>query len=350
MKQQNPFKKALREAAKARACQIYLQVGQPIRWRCRREFTCTDPTPLSIDGWKAILGAGHSSDRRFDATIVKLDKRRFKARITYGDGNCLPYAVLTPILEINNAPSITSLDDALMARTGLVFVSGPPMSGRTTLVMQMIRFIRQNRTGSIATGELMIEHLLAGDGIFRTSFDFPIDAIECLAADGHDIVYIESIPDAETFDAILAAAEDRLVIASWNSSSFARTLTGLVYDYAGQNSDTRRIRQRLAVVFRGFIGTELIPTSPDSRYGRRYGQILAREIVVANEAMIGNIRDGDFHLVDQTIIGGRNAGMLPFNDDLRQLLGLNTIDAATFAEFQHQHHVEIAPSRVITEL
>ncbi len=227
----------------------------------------------------------------------------------------IPYRIMT-FEELNLPPIVPEL--AAKPR-GLILVTGPTGSGKSTTLASIVDYININRREHIVTIEDPIEYLHPHKGCLVNQREVGADtkgfknALKYVLRQDPDVVLVGELRDLETIEAALTLAETgHLCLATLHTNSCAQTINRVV-DVFPPYQQTQ-IRAQLSFVLEGVMSQTLIP-----RMGIK-GRALALEIMVPNAAIRNLIREDKVHQIySQMQIGQEKFGMQTMNQSLYSL-------------------------------
>ncbi len=201
---------------------------------------------------------------------------------------------------------------------GLVLVTGPTGSGKSTTLAAMIDKINQERRGHIITIEDPIEFIHRHQGCIVNQREVGTDtksfanALKYALRQDPDIVLIGEMRDLETISAALTIAETgHLAFATLHTNSAAETINRIIDVFPSHQQS--QVRAQLAFVLEGVV-TQLLLQKTGGR-----GRVMACEIMVATPAIRALIRDDKVHQIYSAMQAGKKHGMQTLNDSLYQL-------------------------------
>jgi twitching motility protein PilT len=234
----------------------------------------------------------------------------------------------TPTLEELDLPNIIA--KLVEKPQGLILVTGPTGSGKSTTLASMIDYVNRTMSKHIITLEDPIEYLHRhGNSIIdqrEVGFDTQsyANGLKGALRQDPDVILVGEMRDLETIGIAITAAETgHLVLATLHTSSAPSTVNRIIDVFPpGQQS---QIRIQLASVLLGVISQRLFPTV--DKKGRR----AATEIMVNNPAIANLIRNEKIHQIQSTMQTSRAQGMHTLEMSIKDLLdrGLIQKDAAT---------------------
>jgi twitching motility protein PilT len=227
----------------------------------------------------------------------------------------IPYRVLT-FEELGLPPIVSEL--AAKSR-GLILVTGPTGSGKSTTLASIIDYININRREHIVTIEDPIEYLHPHKGCLINQREVGADtkgfknALKYVLRQDPDVVLVGELRDLETIEAALTLSETgHLCLATLHTNSCVQTINRVV-DVFPPYQQTQ-IRAQLSFVLEGVISQSLIP-----RMNSR-GRALSLEIMVPNAAIRNLIREDKVHQIySQMQVGQEKFGMQTMNQSLLSL-------------------------------
>jgi len=201
---------------------------------------------------------------------------------------------------------------------GLVLVTGPTGSGKSTTLAAMIDKINREWKGHIITVEDPIEFIHRHQGCIVNQREVGTDTKSFAAAlkyalrQDPDVVLIGEMRDLETIQAGLTIAETgHLAFATLHTNSCAETINRIIDVFPSHQQS--QVRAQLAFVLEGVITQTLLPKAK----GR--GRVMACEIMVCTPAIRALIRDDKVHQITSSMQAGKKYGMQTMNDSLYQL-------------------------------
>ena len=204
-------------------------------------------------------------------------------------------------------------------RGGLVLVTGPTGSGKTTTQAALIDFINQNFSKHVVTIEEPIEFVHNNKRSIITQREVPGDSISFPAGlkaalrEDTDIVLIGEMRDLETISLALTAAETGvLVIGTLHTNNARKTVDRMIDAFAAERQ--AQARAMLANSLRGVLAQLLLKRSD------RPGRIAVNEILIANAAVAAIIREGATQKLQDVIVSGKAQGMQFMDDAIWALL------------------------------
>ncbi len=202
---------------------------------------------------------------------------------------------------------------------GLVLVTGPTGSGKSTTQAAMIREINMTRRRHIVTIEDPIEFLHANERSIIIQREVGSDTRSFQAALRHvlrqdpDVILIGEMRDLETISAALTAAETgHLVIATLHTTSASQTVDRIVDVFPPHQQE--QVRVQLSTVLEGIVCQTLLP-SADGR-----SRVCAQEILVATSAVRNLVREGKSHQIPSVLQSGASEGMQTLDQALMALV------------------------------
>ena len=209
-------------------------------------------------------------------------------------------------------------------RGGLVLVTGPTGSGKTTTQAALIDFINQNFSKHVVTIEEPIEFVHNNRRSIITQREVPGDSISFPAGlkaalrEDTDIVLIGEMRDLETISLALTAAETGLLaIATLHTNNARKTVDRMIDAFPAEKQ--AQARAMLANSLRGVVAQLLLKRSD------RPGRIAVNEILVANAAVAAIIREGATQKLQDVMVSGRAQGMQFMDDAIWALLEKNIV-------------------------
>jgi len=201
---------------------------------------------------------------------------------------------------------------------GLVLVTGPTGSGKSTTLAAMIDKINREWKGHIITVEDPIEFIHKHQGCIVNQREVGTDtksfsnALKYALREDPDVVLIGEMRDLETIQAGLTIAETgHLAFATLHTNSAAETINRIIDVFPSHQQS--QVRAQLAFVLEGIITQTLLPRAK----GR--GRVMACEILVVTPAIRALIRDDKVHQITSSMQAGKKHGMQTLNDSLYQL-------------------------------
>jgi twitching motility protein PilT len=218
--------------------------------------------------------------------------------------------------ELGLPPIVEQLTDR---PKGLILVTGPTGSGKSTTLAAMVDKINSERSEHIVTIEDPIEFvhqhkkcLVNQREVFSDTQSFK-NALKYILRQDPDVVLVGEMRDLETIAAALTIAETgHLTLGTLHTNSCAQTMNRIIDVFPTSQQD--QVRAQLALVLEGVFCQQLIPTS-DGR-----GRAMAMEIMVITPAIRNLIREEKIHQIYSAMQAGQKFGMQTMNQSLLTLI------------------------------
>ncbi len=267
-----------------------------------------------------------SKDGTTDFGYAHEDKARFRVsafRQKHHFGlvmRLIPHKLLS--FEEIGLPS--GIQDLLTRPRGLVLVTGPTGSGKTTTLATMIDWINTNLDRHIVTIEDPIEYYHQHKKSMVTQREVGEDvptfaeAMRRVLRQDPDVILLGEMRDLETTGSAITAAETgHLVFGTLHTTGSARTVDRIIDQYPTNQQE--QIRSQLAVSVQAVISQVLLPRADGK------GRVAAFEIMLMNSAIENHIRKGETFKIPSVIQTNRRMGMMLLDEHLIQLVQENKI-------------------------
>jgi len=225
----------------------------------------------------------------------------------------IPY-LIQPLEKLGLPPIVGKLAEK---PNGLVLVTGPTGSGKSTTLAAMVDKINLELEGHILTVEDPIEFVhqhkkcIVNQREVHQDSDSFASALRVALRQDPDIVLVGEMRDLETISAALSIAETgHLTLATLHTNSAAKSVNRIIDVFPSEDKAT--IRAQLAMVLEGIVSQTLVP-----KIGG--GRVVASEVMIANSAVRSLIRDDKVHQLQGIIEIGQKYGMQTMNQDLARL-------------------------------
>lgn len=235
-------------------------------------------------------------------------------------------AIPSDILGIDDLGFPELLKDLAMLPKGLVLVTGPTGSGKSTTLAAMIDYANRKRRDHIITIEDPIEFVHKPVGSLINQREVGRDTRSFKAAlrgalrEDPDIILVGEMRDYETIALALEAAETgHLVFSTLHTISAPKTVDRIIEVFPEDMQ--AQIRASFADSLRAVISQTLFKRSDGK------GRVAAQEILVANPAVRNLVREGKNHQINSVLQTGKSFGMQTLDDEIERLLGLGLISA-----------------------
>jgi twitching motility protein PilT len=264
--------------------------------------------------------------RELDFALSRGGVGRYRANLAWQRGSVaialrvIPHAI--PSLEQLGLPRI--LKKFAMADHGLVLVTGPTGSGKSTTLASLLDYINGNRSCHIVTIEDPIEYLHRHKKSVISQREMHLDTLSFAEALRHvlrqdpDVILIGEMRDLETVQAALTLAETgHLVLATLHTGDAAQSLTRIIDVFPPYQQAQARTQLSLTLV--GVLAQQLLRKRDGT------GRVVACEILAATQAVSHLIRTGEVQQVYSAIQTGAADGMSTLNASLVSLVRANVI-------------------------
>ena len=202
--------------------------------------------------------------------------------------------------------------------SGMILVTGPAGSGKSTTLACIVDRINSERTGHIITVEDPIEYLHRHKRSLVTQREVPNDAatfsraLRAALRQAPDVIMLGEMRDLDTIRTAITAAETgHLLLSSLHTVGAAKTVDRIVDTFSAEQQT--QIRVQLSMVLKAVVSQRLVPAVDGSR-------IPVFEVMTVNPAVQNMIRDGRTHQIDNVIYGGSDRTMLSMDSELQRLV------------------------------
>lgn len=322
-----------------RASDLHLIVGSPPAMRIDGEIVRIKLPPLLPDDiQRLVFQILKEEQKRHLEKNLELDfsfgikgLARFRSNVFYSKGYIssvfrqIPSVI--PSFDSLNLPKI--LLSLLNISNGLVLVTGPTGSGKSTTLAAMIDIINQKDACHIITIEDPIEFMHDHHRSIVNQRELGSDTIsfskgmKSMLRQDPDVVLVGELRDLETIEMALTIAETgHLVFGTLHTNSCVQTIHRIINVFPSHQQE--QIRTMLSFVLQGVVAQQLLPKSSEP------GRIAAVEVMIPNSAIKNLIREDKIHQIySQMQIGQEASGMITMNQVLTRLVHSGKIDNKT---------------------
>lgn len=319
----------LEEMIERRASDLHLTAGERPKLRVDGSLTgCRHEAVLNPKETEALAYSvlTEQQKKRFeqeaelDLSFAVQNLSRFRGNVFRQRGTVamvirqIPFEILG-FQELNLPPVVAEFAER---PRGLVLVTGPTGSGKSTTLAAIVDKINRSRKGHIVTVEDPIEFVHSHKGCIVNQREVGSDtesfarALKHVLRQDPDFILIGEMRDLETIQAALTIAETgHLALATLHTNSAAESINRIIDVFPAHQQE--QVRAQLAFVLEGVISQVLVPRAS----GR--GRVVAVEVMVATQAIRSMIRDDKVHQIYSAMQAGKKHGMQTLNDALYSL-------------------------------
>jgi twitching motility protein PilT len=335
------------------ASDLHISAGQPAMLRIRGQMVRLEMAPLTPEDALASLFAimpdeqqkvfedAHDVDFAFEIPGVS----RFRANIMMQNRGAAAVFRLVPtkirtLEELGMPPVLKTLAEK---ERGLVVVTGPTGSGKSTTLAAMVNYVNETKAGHLITVEDPIEFVHESKrclvnqrevGPHTKSF---AAALRASLREDPDVILVGELRDLETTQLAISAAETgHLVFATLHTNSAAKTIDRII-DIFPPNQQAQ-IRTMMSESLEGVVAQTLLP----SKDGK--GRVAAIEVLVGVPALRNLIREGKTSQILSVMQTGANHGMMSLDQHLRELVMQGRLERSDAARHASNPSVFDSPS------
>lgn len=325
----------LRELVQKDASDLHIKAGNPPIMRIRGDLYRSDHPPMSVEYTQTLLRSILNEERldrlmnfkELDLSYNVPGLSRFRVNMYWQRGKI---GAVFRVIPFN----IRTIDDLMMPQVckrlsllprGLILVTGPTGSGKSTSLAAMINHINNERRTHIMTVEDPIEYVhpditsIINQRELGTDTHSFADALKHVMRQNPDVILVGEMRDLETIQLAITAAETgHLVFSTLHTVDAAQTIDRIVDVFSPEQQ--AQIRTQLSVTIQAVISQTLLPTKDNK------GRVAAFEVMVATPAIRTLIRDGKTHQLYMDIQTGGEIGMQTLDGNLLQLVKQGLID------------------------
>jgi len=262
--------------------------------------------------WKELTETG-SSD--FGLSHASGDRFRVSVMRQRGHHGAVLRVIPRELLDVKTLGLPEASLDLLTRPRGLVLVTGPTGSGKTTTLAAMIDWINTNRDQHIITIEDPIEYYHEHKQSLVIQREVGVDvpdfaeALRRALRQDPDVILVGEMRDLETISAAITAAETgHLVFGTLHTTGSARTMDRIIDAFPANQQE--QIRAQLSTSIQAVISQVLLPRADGA------GRVAAFEVMLMNAAISNLIRKGETHKIQSTIQTSKRFGMITLDDYL----------------------------------
>lgn len=312
------FLELVNDAISRNASDIHITVGIPPTIRVNGELQSIGEKALMPpdtenlvmqaldDKQKERLQEKGELDLSFSAKgIGRLRINAFKQRSSYSMAIRIVNLTIPSMDDLGLPPIVKQLSEK---RRGLILVTGPTGSGKSTTLASMIDQINHERSGHILTLEDPIEYLHKHNKSIVNQREIGLDsdnfsnALRASLRQDPDVILVGEMRDLETISIAITAAETgHLVLSTLHTLGAAKTIDRVIDVFPPHQQ--QQVRTQLSSVLQGIVSQQLLPTKDNK------GRVAAFEIMVGTPAIRSLIREGKTHQIQTMLQTGTKYGM-----------------------------------------
>ena len=324
----------LTRAVQARASDIHIHCGAPLKMRVHGRIIDAGKSPLTRPEAEAILLPSLAPEQlqqfeargELDYAYAIPNVGRFRANIYRQlrgvDGSFRAIPPKPPTLEELGLPNILAKFTGF--HQGMVLVTGPTGCGKSSTLAALLNIINEERRDHILSIEDPIEYVHASKrcvvnqrqvGPHTDSF---ARALRAALREDPDVIAIGELRDLETVSLAITAAETgHLVLATLHTNNSTRTVNRLLGVFPPNQQ--AQIRAMISESLRAIVSQRLVPTADGK------GRVPALEILICNKAVGNLIREDKTFQIRSVLQTGQSVGMILLDNSLATLLKAGTI-------------------------
>jgi twitching motility protein PilT len=321
------MEKLLTTVIQLNASDIHIAVGQPPVIRHHGRMRRLDTKVLDSDDTTALMKS-ITPDRcqqelqevgGADFAIEFVDGARFRVALFKQKGNIGIVLRLIPskFLSFEQIGMPDAIRSLIVKPRGLILVTGPTGSGKTTSLASMVNFLNENYDRHVITLEDPIEYYHKHKKCTVNQREIGVDVpsfkegIRRALRMDPDIIMVGEMRDLETIHAAIEAAETgHIVFATLHTSGAASTINRIIDVFPKEQQE--QIRTQLSTALIGVLSQGILPRKPA-------GLIAAFEMMVVTPAIQNLIRENKVYRIDSSIQTGRKHGMFLLDESLFRL-------------------------------
>ncbi|HDI45875.1 MAG TPA: type IV pilus twitching motility protein PilT [Candidatus Omnitrophica bacterium] len=324
------IKKLLLEMVERNASDLHLKADYPPIFRIDGNLVISEYSSFSSDEIRKLCYSFLTSDQieRFEQEweldcaieIEKIARYRINLYLQRGKIGAairmLPLKI--PTISECGLPEDVIVEKLLRKKKGLILVTGPTGSGKSTSIAAMLEWINQNKKGHIITVEDPIEYVHTSKQSIINQREVGTDthsfnhALRHVLREDPDVILIGEMRDLETIESALNIAETgHLVFSTLHTPDAVQSINRIVDVFPSYKQD--QVRIQLSFVLLAVLTQQLLPRKEGS------GRVLAYELMLANHAVRSMIREKKGHQIYSVIQTSQSEGMSTMNQCLAKL-------------------------------
>ena len=333
----------LKQAKEAGASDLHVAVATPPVIRVNSKLSPMEGQPrlMPPDTQKLLFSIMNDNDLKtlkdegeVDLAFGLPEIGRFRVNIyrqrgSYAGAIRLMNAVVPEAEDIGVPESVI---DLYSKKSGMVLVTGPTGSGKSTTLAAIIKKINEHRNAHVLTLEDPIEYLYRHDKSLVDQREIGLDsrnfatALRAALREDPDVIMVGEMRDLETISTAITAAETgHLVFSSLHTTSAAQTIDRIIDVFPEGQKD--QVRTQLAQVLECVVSQRLVPRASGK------GRIACFEVMHCTPAIRAMIRDNKTFQIPSTIQTSRKLGMITLDDALIEAVNRGDISKDSAIEF-----------------
>lgn len=308
---------------------LHVSEGQPPKIRVNGSVTAFSEDVLSGDSFRNMLAEicdvdafnRYLEEGDLDFAYEMDETSRFRCNyFKQQNGLAAVFRLIpTKIATLDQLGVPEAVKQFAHMRSGLVLVTGPTGSGKSTTLAAIIDYINRNQSRHIITIEEPIEFVHTNQQSIITQREVPLqtpsfaDGLRASLRQDSDIVLVGEMRDLETISLALTAAETGVLVFGTLHTNNARKTIDRIIDVFPADQQSQ-VRTMLAASIRGVVAQLLMKRSD------KPGRVAVNEIMFATPAVSAIIREGATQKLSDVIVGGKSMGMQFMDDAIWQKL------------------------------